>query len=48
MTRAELIAERETIGDMLAVALGHFDAVLERLNADPPPKKTKPKTKKGK
>jgi len=46
MTKAELIAEREQLGDMLAVALGHLDAVLERLNADPKPKKSKAKASK--
>lgn len=44
-TKAELIAEREQLGDVLAVALGHLDAVLERLNADLKPAKTKSKPK---
>jgi hypothetical protein len=48
VTRDELIAEREQLGDMLAVALGHLDAVLERLNADLKPTKSKAKPKQAK
>jgi hypothetical protein len=50
VTRDELIAEREQLGDALALALGHLDAILERLNADLTPSKPKanPKTKKAK
>jgi hypothetical protein len=39
MTREELIAEREELGDKLAIALGLLDEILERLNADPAPKR---------
>jgi hypothetical protein len=45
-TKAELTAEREQLGDMLAVALGHLDAILEKLNADLKPSKSKAKPKK--
>ena len=45
-TKAELIAEREELGDMLATALGVLDAILERLNADLGPTKPKSKPKK--
>jgi hypothetical protein len=47
VTRDELIAEREELGDMLAGALGVLDAILEKLNADltPTKSKSKPKTK---
>jgi hypothetical protein len=41
MTKADLIAEREDLGDKLAVALGLLDAILDALNADLTPAKAK-------
>jgi hypothetical protein len=41
LTKAELLAEREELGDKLAVALGQLDAILDRLNADLKPTKRK-------
>jgi hypothetical protein len=46
ITRDDLIAEREELGDKLAVALGLLDEILERLNADLPKTKTKKAGKK--
>jgi hypothetical protein len=46
VTRDDLIAEREQLGDMLALALGQLDAILDRLNADLTPTKSKAKPKK--
>jgi hypothetical protein len=48
VTKSELLEERERLGDMLALALGHLDAVLERLNDDPKPTKRKAKPKRAK
>jgi hypothetical protein len=39
VTKAELIAEREDLGDKLAVALGLLDTILDALNADLTPSK---------
>jgi hypothetical protein len=45
VTKAQLLAEREDLGDKLAIALGLLDEILERLNADPAPKKRKAKNR---
>jgi hypothetical protein len=40
-TKAALIAEREEVGDRLALVLGQLDALLDMLNADLEPIKRK-------
>jgi hypothetical protein len=41
VTKAQLLAEREDLGDALATALGLLDVILDRLNADLTPSKRK-------